>query len=91
MGRQWAYVWAECKGEATTVPCVIPLHLPPMTAQQINHIAKLASERAHAASRAGGDTLEAWEAIVRLKLLACSVAQREIEATGYSWAYAPLP
>lgn len=62
-----------------------------MNAQQINHIAKLASERAYATSRAGGDTLEAWDAIVRLKLLACSVAQREIEATGYSWAYAPLP
>jgi hypothetical protein len=62
-----------------------------MTAQQINHIAKLAIERAHAARRDGADTLEAWDAIVCLKLLTCSVAQREIEANGYSWAYAPLP
>jgi len=62
-----------------------------MNAQQINHIATLATERAHAASRAGADTLEAWDAIVRLKLLACSVAGREIAANGYSWAFAPLP
>jgi hypothetical protein len=62
-----------------------------MTAQQINHLANLASERAHAAHRNGVCTLEAWDAIVRLKLLACSVALREIEAHGYTWAYAPLP
>jgi hypothetical protein len=62
-----------------------------MTAQQINHIAKLAIERAHAASRDGADTLEAWDAIVRLQLLTCSLALREIEVNGYSWAYAPLP
>jgi len=62
-----------------------------MTAQQINHIANLAIERAHAAGLAGADTLEAWDAIVRLRLLACTLALREIEANGYSWAYAPLP
>ena len=62
-----------------------------MSAQQINHIAQLAIQRAHAAHRDGVCTLEAWDAIVKLQLLACNVASREIAAHGFSWAYAPLP
>ena len=79
------------QGRGESYPLRHPFALPFMTAQQINHIAQLAIQRAHAAHRDGICTLEAWDAIVRLKLLACSLALREIEANGYSWAYAPLP
>jgi hypothetical protein len=79
------------QGRGESFPLHHPFALPFMTAQQINHIAQLAIQRAHAAHREGACTLDAWDAIVRLQLLACSVASREIAANGYSWAFAPLP
>ena len=57
-----------------------------MTAQEINHIANLAAERAAASA----DSADQWEAAVALKFLAHTIAAREIEANGYSMLYAPL-
>ena len=53
-----------------------------MTAQEINHIANLAALRAVSA--------EQCEAAISIKLLAHTIAAREIEAQGYSDLYAPL-
>lgn len=62
--------------------------LPKMTAQKIRHIASLAHQRALAL---GPDaSLEQWHAVVALRQLAWSVADREIAAQGYSNICAPL-
>lgn len=57
-----------------------------LTAQQINHIANLAIERACGSA----DSSEQWEAVIALKLLAHSVADREIAANGFSMLFAPM-
>lgn len=53
-----------------------------MTAQQINHIARLALVRAQASRHTA--TAEQWDAIVALKRLACRLAASEIAANGYT-------
>lgn len=57
-----------------------------LTAQQIHHISNLAAERA----RNSAHSSEQWEAVVALKLLAHSVADREIAANGFSMMFAPM-
>jgi hypothetical protein len=53
-----------------------------MTAQQINHIAACARQRAELAGASSSDT---WEAIISLRLLAWSAAEREIAANGFTY------
>ena len=58
-----------------------------MTAQEINHIANLAAERASVCPHYSH---ERWQAAIALKQLARTIAAREIEAQGYSDLYAAL-
>ena len=58
-----------------------------MTAQEINHIANLAAQRASVCTDYSADR---WDAAVTLKRMAHTIAAREIEAQGYSNLYAPL-
>ena len=58
-----------------------------MTAQQINHIANLAAQRASVCT---DYSPERWDAAVALKRLARTIAAREIEAQGYSDLHAAL-
>ena len=64
-----------------------PSPFPPMTAQAANHIAHLAFLRASASAFAPA---EQWDAVVALKQLARTIAEREIEANGYSMIHARL-
>lgn len=57
-----------------------------MTAQEIRHIASLAHQRA----LANDATLEQWHAVVAMRQLAWSVADREIAAQGYSTICTPM-
>jgi hypothetical protein len=52
-----------------------------LTAQDVNHISHLAFDRA---ARAADFDPDRWDAIVSLKLLAHSLADREIAEHGYS-------
>ena len=58
-----------------------------MTAQEIQHLSHLAFLRA---SASGFAPAEQWEAVVALKQLARTIAEREIEADGYSMLHVPL-
>lgn len=58
-----------------------------LTAQDVNHISHLAFDRA---ARAAGFDPDRWDAIVALKLLAHSIADREIAEQGYSMIAAPM-
>ena len=53
-----------------------------MTAKQINHIAACAHQRAELAGDISSDT---WDAIISLRLLSWSAAEREIAANGFTY------
>lgn len=55
-----------------------------MTAQQYQHLANLAAQRARLADPVGRGTGEAWDAWHALALLACSVGDREIATQGFT-------
>jgi hypothetical protein len=58
-----------------------------LTAQDVNHISHLAFDRA---ARAADFDPERWDAIIALKLLAHSLADREIAGHGFSMIAAPM-